>query len=89
MNRMPSVQTAMVERTGAIARGWAEFLQYVSKIVNGMEPLPLKACSVVDLPDPQLYRATMIYVADEVGGAVPAFSDGVNWRRVTDRNIVS
>lgn len=31
----------------------------------------------------------MIFVPDESGGAVPAFSDGTNWRRVTDRNIVS
>ena len=31
----------------------------------------------------------MIYVSNETGGAVPAFSDGTNWRRVTDRVIVS
>lgn len=31
----------------------------------------------------------MIFVTDETGGAVPAFSDGTNWRRVTDRVVVS
>jgi hypothetical protein len=31
----------------------------------------------------------MIYVTNETGGAVPAFADGTNWRRVTDRAIVS
>lgn len=31
----------------------------------------------------------MIYVSNESGGAVPAFSDGTNWRRVTDRAVVS
>ncbi len=30
-----------------------------------------------------------IYVSDETGGAVLAFSDGTNWRRCTDRAIVS
>ena len=30
-----------------------------------------------------------VYCSDESGGAVPAFSDGTNWRRVTDRAIVS
>ncbi len=30
-----------------------------------------------------------VYVSNESGGAVPAFNDGVNWRRVTDRAIVS
>ena len=31
----------------------------------------------------------MIYVSDETGGAVMAFSDGTAWRRITDREIVS
>lgn len=31
----------------------------------------------------------MIFVTDETGGAVPAFSDGTNWRRTQDRAIVS
>ena len=31
----------------------------------------------------------MIYVTDASGGAQPAFSDGTNWRRFTDRAIVT
>lgn len=31
----------------------------------------------------------VIFVPDEAGGSVIAFSDGTNWRRVTDRAIVS
>ena len=31
----------------------------------------------------------MAYISNESGGAVPAFSDGTNWRRVTDRAIIS
>lgn len=30
-----------------------------------------------------------IHVTDESGGAVNAFSDGTNWRRVTDRAVIS
>lgn len=30
-----------------------------------------------------------IYVSNETGGAVTAFSDGTNWRRVTDRTVIS
>lgn len=30
-----------------------------------------------------------VYVSNESGGAVLAFSDGTNWRRVTDRAVVS
>lgn len=31
----------------------------------------------------------LIYIWDDVAGAVLAFSDGTNWRRVTDRAIIS
>jgi hypothetical protein len=31
----------------------------------------------------------MVFCINDAGGAVPAFSDGVDWRRVTDRQIVS
>lgn len=33
--------------------------------------------------------SALIYVIDDVGGPVPAFSDGIVWRRVTDRNVIS
>ena len=33
--------------------------------------------------------AGMIFVSDETGGAVPAFSDGTVWRRCTDRATVA
>jgi len=31
----------------------------------------------------------IIYVSDETGGAVLAFSDGTDWRRVTDRAVIA
>lgn len=31
----------------------------------------------------------IVHVSDEAGGAVLAFSDGTNWRRVTDRAVVT
>lgn len=41
------------------------------------------------LPDVAVNNQGLIMVSDDVGGRVPAFSDGVNWRRVTDRNVIS
>lgn len=42
------------------------------------------------IPTSALEAGQMIYVTDETGGAVPAFFDGSgNWRRVTDRNVIS
>lgn len=48
----------------------------------------LRAYSKASLPSSSTIGG-MIYVTDDVGGAVPAFSDGSNWRRVTDRAIIS
>lgn len=51
------------------------------------------AVQLVDYPAEILPSASpagrLIFVSDETGGPVPAFSDGTNWRRVTDRAIVS
>lgn len=49
----------------------------------------LPSYTVATLPDAESNEAVMIYVSDEAGGAVPAFSDGTDWRRVTDRAVVS
>lgn len=48
----------------------------------------LQSFTVATLP-PASPASQMIYVTDETGGAVPAFSDGVAWRRFTDRAVVS
>lgn len=53
------------------------------------ESIALEGYTVVSLPDPAKNKQGLIFVEDEVGGPVPAFSDEVNWRRVTDRAIVS
>jgi hypothetical protein len=52
-------------------------------------PVRLPTYTVSTLPDAATWVNCMIYVSNESGGAVPAFSDSVNWRRVTDRAIVS
>lgn len=51
------------------------------------DPVPLPSYAKAALPAAVV--GGMIYVTDETGGAVPAFYDGTNWRRVTDRAIVS
>lgn len=52
-------------------------------------PVILASYTVSTLPNAAVYSQGLIYVSDETGGAVPAFSDGTNWRRVTDRAVVS
>jgi hypothetical protein len=48
----------------------------------------LPSFTTTTLPSASVAGA-MIYVTNETGGAVPAFADGTNWRRVTDRTIVT
>lgn len=49
----------------------------------------LRSYTVAGLPSAAGLTGAQVYVTNESGGAVPAFSDGTNWRRVTDRAIVS
>ena len=53
-------------------------------------PALLKSYTVATVPSASASGAgAQIYVSNETGGPVPVFSDGVNWRRVTDRIIIS
>lgn len=52
-------------------------------------PVLLRSYTVATVPDADIYPNGLIYVSDETGGAVPAFSDGTSWRRVTDRNVIA
>lgn len=53
------------------------------------EPLKLKQLTVAELPAASVWTGAIVFVTDETGGAVTAFSDGTNWRRTQDRAIVS
>lgn len=57
--------------------------------VMNSQGAPLPAFTVAGVPAATGKAGYMIYVSDEAGGAVPAFSDGASWRRVTDRAIIS
>lgn len=52
-------------------------------------PLIVPTYTVATLPSASSFTAGVVFVSNETGGAVLAFSDGTNWRRVTDRAIVS
>lgn len=53
-------------------------------------PIRCASYTVATLPSASAAGAgAQVYVSDESGGAVPTFSDGTNWRRVTDRAVVS
>lgn len=49
----------------------------------------VKSFTVAGLPAAAAGAGQLAFVSNEAGGAVIAFSDGSNWRRVTDRAVVS
>lgn len=49
----------------------------------------LPVYTVLTLPDASLHQGGQVFVSNETGGAVTAFSDGLDWRRTTDRAVVS
>lgn len=52
-------------------------------------PVRVGRYTVADLPPADAGAGQIVFVADEVGGASLAFSDGARWRRVSDRAIVA
>lgn len=52
-------------------------------------PVVLPTYTVAGVPSAATYARGLIYVSNEAGGAVLAFSDGTDWRRVTDRAVIS
>lgn len=72
------------------ASNLAEWVRRAAGAINQLisrEPT-LKSYTVATLPTAS-GDFRLIYVSDETGGAVPAFNDGTDWRRVTDRAVVS
>lgn len=53
------------------------------------QAVSLPSYVVSSVPPAASWVGGMIYVSDESGGAVTAFSDGTSWRRTTDRVIIS
>jgi hypothetical protein len=52
-------------------------------------PVEFPQYTVAGVPSASAYTGHMIYVSNETRGSVMAFSDGSNWRRVTDRAVIS
>lgn len=80
--------------TPADLRQWADVLgreveAFLNRLAIDVQLGRMRTYEVDALPDASGIRR-MIVVSDETGGEVAAFNDGDgNWRRVTDRAIVS
>ena len=91
----PNHGDAIAEKQNGLIIPTPEFQNYLDELelrLNNYllgDSVKLPSYTVSALPTASKNTNGMIYVSDETGGAVTAFSDGTSWRRTTDRAIVS
>lgn len=83
----PPLRALFANKDGTVGNEWFKWFVSIRDRMNG--PFELQSYALADVPAAENYTGFMIYVTDESGGAVPAFSDGTDWRRVTDRSVIS
>jgi len=85
----PMMFTSLPQVSGYMQRLWR-------RLGNGDGPLPVNGYAKAAMPDAAKWASigtdkftSLIFITDDLGGPVLAFSDGTNWRRVTDRAVIS
>ena len=90
MNAIQNELEAVIVTGGGIALNKASNTQLLAAlIVVVAKYLIPESYTVGTVPAAASYPRKVIYVSNEAGGAVLAFSDGSSWRRCTDRNVIS
>lgn len=82
----------MVIPVNTDAPTWAQdFARNVDEAIQQAlrQPVQLPSHTVATLPSASRWNNCSIIVSDETGGRTIATSDGTNWRRVSDGNVVS
>lgn len=87
INSIPNHGEQLVNKGGQAMNQLQRYFDDITLLFNA-DRASLKDYTVATVPDASVGYG-MIMVTDEVGGAVVAFSDLTNWRRCTDRVVVS
>lgn len=91
--RLPDPKERWTQPDGKPMTGLYQYFREVDELIRGMlngtMPVMLPTYTVSTVPSAANYARAWIYVSNESGGAQPAFSDGTNWRRATDRAVIS
>lgn len=85
----PRPDERVLSPLGTFSQILMRWVSDVSSVLGGRQPLALAPYTVATLPDAAKWKRHIIIVTDESGGEVPAVSDGTDWRRTTDRAVVS
>ena len=84
---IPDHGAQLVDSQGRATTGFQLYLDAITLFINA-DRAPLNEYLVADVPD-AVAGYGLIMVTDEAGGSVPAFSDLTDWRRTTDRAVIS
>ncbi len=88
INSKPDYGVSIVEdKKFVVSSSYQAFFDDLETQLTNVVPLP--QYTVATVPTAGSFTGGMIFVTDETGGSIPAFSDGTDWRRVTDRAIIS
>lgn len=86
---LPTVSGGPDQLPGFVQRLVANLIGILTSYANAINAnANLTPYDKADLPADAV-EGQQAFVRDEAGGSVPAFFDGTDWRRVTDRAIVS
>ena len=87
----PSRGSALVDKEGLPNRQLIEWFDDIELKINEIinQRNRLDEFTVLTVPTASENQTLQIYITDETGGPTPAYSDGTNWRRYSDGNIIS
>jgi hypothetical protein len=93
VDKKPLEESRDPSKHGRLKLEWDSFFSNLLTAVNAVSQGSLVATqsfTVLTMPDPaEAGAGRIIYVSNAAGGAIPAFSDGTDWRRVDTRAIVT
>lgn len=76
----------MVDKAGNLTFDWQTFFD---RLATDSALCLLQPYAKANLPTANVPAGAMIYVSDASGGSTPAFFDGVDWRRMDTRAIIT
>lgn len=95
LRQVQDVSTFITQLVSSLSNELSSYAQRLNNSIqaDGTEipsaPIVYKEYAKASLPSVGTFKNGMIIVTDDVGGRTPAFSDGTNWRRTADRNVIS
>lgn len=89
--RLPDQKEQWTQPDGRLTLAVYQYFRELDQAIRGLisGPVFLPTYTVSTVPSAAGNAQAWIYVSNESGGAQPAFSDGTNWRRASDRAVIS